>query len=642
MEPGQALANTPPFNQLDEKTIAELAKKLEYARYPKNTYVIKQNELPERVLYIVASGLLELVITNEKGERITVALRRPNELFGETGFLTRKEFPGSIFVVEDAELFLLHGEDFDELLNNQPEFAGFFSEMLADRMRRLYQEVIMEQSQDPLTSDSQPFRKRACDIMTNPVFTCHRDMCVDEVARIMLQNNISSIVVLGKEEKPMGIITEKSLVSNVVAQSRQASSLMAYQVMHPNPIMVAPDAFFYQVLLAMIKSKQKHILVVEKDRLIGILTPQNLIKSRSFGTLSMVSEIEAQSTIVGLNESRKFVDKVLKALVAEKAPPSEIFPVITEFDDRLMRKVIEISEKEMVAEGHGAPPAAYCFINMGSAGRKEQFLRTDQDNGIIYDDVPVEKQQAVAAYFQILADKIVEGLFQCGFQKCKGDVMATNPKWCQSFNSWRKLVKGWIVEPEAENVRMLTIFLDFRPCYGKYMLADLLKRYVIRTIQQTPIVLHHLAKDDLSSRVPLGIFRKFITEKSKEHKNEINLKTSACVHVVDCLRILSYRESILETATLERLKALTKKGIITKEDSEFIEFAYQSLMMFRIRENLRKLEQGLEPDNYINPYQLSKREQNVLKEAFLAVDQLQNSIGNDFMVESGFNFKLGM
>jgi CBS domain-containing protein len=642
MEPWQILANTPPFNQLDNKTIAELAKKLEYARYPKNSYVIKQNELPERVLYIVASGLLELVITNEKGERITVAFRRPNEIFGETGFLTGKEFPASIFVLEDAELFLLHGDDFDELLNAQPSFASFFSEMLAERMRRLYQEVIMEQSQDPLAIDSQPFRKRASDIMTNPVFTCQRDMAVDEVARVMLLNNISSIVVLGKEEKPVGIITEKSLVSNVVAQSRQASSLQAYQVMNASLTIVAPDAFFYQVLLAMIKSKQKHILVVEKERVIGMITPQNLIKSRSFGTLTLVSEIEVQNTIAGLNEARKVVDKVLKALVAEKAPPSEIFPVITEFDDRLTRKVIDISEKEMLAEGHGAPPADYCFINMGSAGRKEQFLRSDQDNGIIYDDVPAEKQEAVAAYFQILAGKIVEGLERCGFKKCKGDVMATNPKWCRSFNSWRKLVKGWIVEPEAENVRMLTIFLDFRPCYGKYMLADLLKRYVIRTIQQTPIVLHHLAKDDLSSRVPLGIFRKFITEKSKEHKNEINLKASACVHVVDCLRILAYKENVLETATLERLKILTKKEIISKEDSEFIEFAYQSLMMFRIRENLRKLEQGLEPDNYINPYLLSKREQNVLREAFLAVDRLQNFIGTAFMVDNGFNLKIGI
>lgn len=642
MDTAQIIAKTPPFDHLDSETLADLAEKVEVASYPKNSYVVKQDDKPERLLYIVVSGLLKLIMSSNKGDDITVALRRPYELFGETGFLTGKRFPGSILVMEDAELLIIRGEDFDQLLYKNPNFAGFFSEVLADRMRNLYKEVLLEQSIEPMSIDSKPFRKRAGDIMTTPVFTCDGDTPVDEVARRMLHNNISSIIVLAREEKPIGIITEKTLVSNIVAQSKHANSLRAKQVMNDDLTTVPPDAFFYQILLAMIKNKQKHILVVEDNKLLGILTPQNLIKSRSTGTLNIVSDIESQTSIAGLNESRKMVDQVLKALVAEKASPAEIFPVITEFNDRLTKKIIEFSEKEMIQEGYGVPPVDYCFINMGSAGRKEQFMRTDQDNGIIYEDVSEEKRGYTAKYFQMLAEKIVSGLEQCGFKRCKGDVMATNPKWCRSFSSWRKLIKNWIIEPQEENVRMLTIFLDFRSSYGKGSLADLLKRFVIRTVQQSPLILYHLAKDDLENRVPLGLFRQFVTEKSEEHKNMINLKSSACVHVVDCLRIFSLREGILETSTLERLKLLTKKEVISKDEAEFIEAAYQSLMMFRIRENIARVEQGLEPNNYINPYKLSKREQSVLKEAFLAVDRLQTFTGNTLAVESSFKFKLGV
>lgn len=208
--------------------------------------------------------------------------------------------------------------------------------------------------------------------------------------------------------------------------------------------------------------------------------------------------------------------------------------------------------------------------------------------------------------------------------------MASNPFWCRSFNGWRDVITHWIGQLDSENVRMMTIFLDFRHVYGKKSLCDLLKNFVIRSFQKSATVLLFLAKDDLNHRVPLNFFKQIITEKSKEHRNLVNLKSTACVHMVDCLRNFSLREGVLEINTFKRIEELSKRRVFSPDDTEFFATAYETLMMFRIRQSLLQLSRGEQPDNYINPNELSKRDKAALREAFLAVDRLQNLTGHAF------------
>ncbi|TLN05277.1 CBS domain-containing protein, partial [bacterium] len=389
----------------------------------------------------------------------------------------------------------------------------------------------------------------------SPVITCAAADTIDQVAEILTKNRITALVVVDSDQKPVGIITDSDLVSKVLTRKECANTtLTAADVMSPNPITLPPDAFFYQALLTMAKNKVKQLPIISDGQLLGIVTVRDLVQSRSTGALTIVDGIETSGNIDELVKASEQVDNVLKALVAEKASNQEICEVITEFYDRLTRKVIEISEQEMQRENYGPPPTPYCWITMGSGGRREQTLRTDQDNGIVYADVPIGRAKVAAAYFAALAAKIVEGLARCGFAKCKGNVMATNPQWCKSVREWEEMVTHWVLEPNGEMLLNFTIFLDFRAAYGQKSLAENLRRFVIKSIQDRPIVLHFLAKEDLARRVPLGIFKQFITNKSKEHRNEINLKRDACVHVVDCVRIFSIREGISETSTIGRLK----------------------------------------------------------------------------------------
>lgn len=634
MEYLQTLQQIAPFNLLDQEVLASLSPTLQYQEYPKDTYIFHQEEPSHNQLFLIIEGVAEIIVTNEVGKESVVGFRRKNDFFGETTVLSGKNYPASVKAVEHLKCLLVTKEIFEALLEKSTPFAGFFTRILADRMRELFQEVVLEQSYEAYGMESQPFRKRVVDIMSTPVITCSTKDTIDTVATIMAEKRISALVVLNEESYPVGLITETDLVTKVLTKTYSFMlPLTAGEVMNPDLVILPPEAFFYQALLAMVRHQNKHVAILDDGRLMGIVTVRDLVKSRSTGALTIVDSIETQTTIQGLNKANVEVDKVLTALVAEKAAVPEIFEVITEFHDRLTRKVIEICETEMVTQGYGLPPVSYCWLTMGSGGRKEQTLRTDQDNALVYEDVSPDHYPEIDEYFSILSGKIVEGLARCGFALCKGDVMASNPKWRGPLKDWLRKVDNWLTELEKDNIRMLTIFLDFRFIYGKKVLADTLREFIFKKFRESPIALHELVVDDVYYRIPLGFFKQFITEKSKEHRNEIDLKKSACVHVVDCIRVFTYRDRIIETSTLGRLKELTTSGVIPQDDAEFYQAAYESLMMFRIRENLRKASLGQEPDNYINPYNLSKRESMALKEAIQAVNRLQSFTGSVFRVE---------
>lgn len=634
MEKLKILEQIAPFDFLEKDILMEIRPRIKEKTFPKGSFVFKQGDSSLRTLFILTEGVVEIFIRNDKDVETVVGLRKPFEFFGETVILSEERYPASVRAVTDCNCLLLDKESLDYLIQHSSEFAGFFSRLLTDRLRNMFEEVIREQSYNAYGMDAQPFRKRVCDIMSSPVITCKDDDLVTTAARIITKNKISALVVTDRFRKPVGILTDSDLVARVLTKNDiSMTELLVKDVMTPNVNSLPPDAFFYQALLTMVKNQIKQLPITDGGTLLGIVTLRDLVQSRSTGALTIVDSIESEQTIQGLRKASQGIDNVLKALIAEKASSQEICEVMTEFYDRLTKKILEICEKQLAAEGFGTPPVNYCWITMGSSGRKEQITRSDQDNGLIYLDPGPARAKETADYFTKLAAKAVDGLYQCGFALCKGNVMATNSQWCKPYNEWLHMINYWVHEPHSEMLRNFTIFLDFRPVYGTKELAVKLKSAVIRQIQDNPIVLHFLARDDLAQSVPLGFFKKFITARSKEHKGEIDLKTNVLVHIVDCIRIFSIRDGITVTNTFERLKALIAKGIMTKDDAEFIEASYETLLTFRNRENLRKISQGLEPDNYINPNSLSKREQAVLRESFQAITRLQNFTGSYFRVE---------
>lgn len=628
------LMKTDPFEMLEPEVLEDVCDKVEIRKYKPDTYVFKQGDPSLDALFIIASGLLEITVTNERGAETVVGFRRVHDFFSETVVLSRQRYPASARVKEELVCCLVHREELESLIYKYPEFSGFFNALLAERMRSLYEEIVAEQSYEAYSSVESPlFRKRVSEVMSHPVITCRTTDKVTDASKIMADKDISAIVALDNEKKPRGILTEKNLVKYLIANQMYPIPLCKVErVMNSNLVQVEPEYFLGQALVAMIRSKNKHLIVMERGKLVGIITMVDLVRTRSTGNLLLTQDIESQTNLKGLSHISREIDNILNALIAEKAGVSEIFEVMSELHERLSRRIIQLSEERMKIEGWGSPPVEYCWINMGSAARYEQTLRTDQDNAIIYGDPEDGKLEEADNYFSKLAEFIVEGHSECGFEKCKGDVMATNPKWRRSISEWISAIREWTRSFDPEDTRILTILLDYRPIWGNMSLAEKFWAEIFKAFEESLTAQHMMTKDDLQYKLPISFLGTFVTEKSGDHKNEIDLKKSGAVHIVNGIRIFAIKNHISEPSTFGRLKQLAEKEAISAEDADFFSASFEALMMFRIRENMKKAKQGKKPDNYIDPYSLRKRERMILKDALSGVSHLQKLVDKEFSV----------
>lgn len=630
------LKSVEPFNFLDEDSFEDALNNLSIRNYPKDNYIFRQGEPCQGYLFIVLEGKVEIYVKGEKGEEFKQGERVPYNFFGETAFFTGGDYAGSTKCAEEATCIVIDEDTFENLSEQNPDFSQYFQKAIGERMKTLYQNFVIgeeESSTQGQLLDNRSLKTLISEQMISNVVVCKGNDKADNVARIMESHDVSSVVILDEENYPVGIVTEQDLTHKIVARNKLPDSVLVHEISSKPLITLTTEEYLYQALILMIKRKIKHLVITEKNgKLAGMLTVRDVVKSRRAGALYIAQSIDYAKKIEDLLIPRDEIDNLMAELVNERTSAELTCEIITEFYDRLTQRVIEISEQEMIEEGYGSPPVNYSFINMGSSGRREQFMRTDLDNGIIFEDPYKHEEEDVKNYFLTLGDKIVSGLLKCGFKECPGKVMANNPKWCRSFKSWRNVIKQWASNPGAENIRLLTIFLDFRHIYGKERYCNLLKNSVVRTFRESSVVLQFLAKDDLRRKPPIGFFKQIKANKDKQYGEWVNLKKSACVHIVDCLRVLSLREGIIETNTYERLERLQEKYVISRDDAEFIHASYEVLMMFRIKDSLNKIKQGNSPDNIIALNTLTKWEKTILRESLLAVERLQHLTGFAFRI----------
>jgi len=623
----QVLQSSVPFNALDPGLLADLAGQIEVKKYPRGAYVFRQGQKSLKSLFVVASGLGEVTITDSKGQETVVSHRRQYDFFGETALLTDNTYGGSLRAGEDLTCLLVPRDKIEQIIVGHPEFSSFFATLISERLRLLYQETVAQQSYEAYSTVESPLlHKRIDDLMTKSPVTCHLLASVDEVARLMAEYRISSVIVVNDQLQPVGLISEKDLVHKVLTRSAwQGEKITADLVMDEKLVRLKLGDFYSQALLAVVKHQVKHMVVMDGEKLAGIVTLRDLIKTRSTGSLWVTDKIESAKNLEELGRIGHEVDNFLNALVAERASVPELFEIITEMHDRLTCRVIEFCLQEMEDRGYGRPPADFCWVNMGSAGRREQTLRTDQDNGIIYADGVPESEK----YFLALGARVVEELVRAGFDWCKGGTMASNPLWCRPLSQWLEAAGAWATRAEPEDVRLLTILLDFRPVYGAKELARELRRHIFKVFDRPVKAGHYLTEEEVQVKIPLTILGGFITERSGPNKNELSLK-NMCRHITNCVRIFAVKYKVDECSTLGRLSGLAESGIMSGDDLEFIRNAFEILMMLRIRENLKKVRQDRPADSFINPHRLNPIEQSLLKNALSAITRLQRLTSSSF------------
>jgi CBS domain-containing protein len=336
--------------------------------------------------------------------------------------------------------------------------------------------------------------------------------------------------------------------------------------------------------------------------------------------LSLAREIETRDTIDGLVPAATKIDRVITILIKEGAKASNVTRIITEINDRLLKKVLEITEDRM-----GRPPVAYCWIAFGSEGRKEQTFKTDQDNAIIYEDLPNSGDEVVQ-YFSEFSLLMKDALARCGFPPCSADYMASNPAWRQPLSVWKKYFAEWIHSPTPESVLRSLIFFDFRPIHGDLLLAERLRAYLGHEIKDRALFLANMAGAVLKNRPPLDFFGNIRCARTGVQKGTFNIKINGLSPIIDAARLSALGLQVYHTSTIERLTEVKDRCGVLGSFSDELEQAFEFMMSLRLRHQYQQIQARVEPDNLVDPQGLGALDRTMLKESFKLINAAQEAI----------------
>jgi CBS domain-containing protein len=315
-------------------------------------------------------------------------------------------------------------------------------------------------------------------------------------------------------------------------------------------------------------------------------------------------------------------------MMAQGVAAEQLTQFISTFNDLLTARVIEL---EYATSGISASPLAerLCWMALGSEGRFEQTLNTDQDNALIF-SVP-ESMTAAQVREQLLpvAKRINDTLALCGFPLCRGKVMASNPQWCLSLEEWKSTFVNWITNSTQESLLHSSIFFDFRALHGETMLADELREWLLNFASGNGRFLHQMAEDAMSFRPPLGVVRDFVVGKEKK----LDLKLNGITPFVNVARIFSLAAGVPHTSTLQRLRDSSLKMKIPAAEIEAWIDAFLFIQVLRLRHHDEEKAKGLSDaalDNLIDPDQLNELDRRILKEAFRQARKLQARLALEY------------
>lgn len=615
------LKKIPPFQFLDDNNLQVVARNLSIEFYPKDTVILKQDGAPSEALRIIKKGGVKVFMVSENGGEVLIDYRSEGDTFGFLSLLGKDRVRANVMAVEDTLCYLLG----KEMLLNLVDSNLTFTEYLVQSHITKYIDRTYREMQDKCMfyggSDRLLFTTRIGDLGIKEVVSTQEDTTIREAARIMSENRISSIVIMDRNNLPAGMMTDRDLREKVVARGRDVREPVK-NIMSTSLIRVDARDFCFEAVLKMIKYNIHHILVIKDGTLKGVITNHDMMMLQGTSPLSLTKDIESQQTIEGLVPVSKKINGIVGLLLKEGAKASNITKVITEINDRLVRKVLEVAERK-----HGKPPVAYCWIGFGSEGRKEQAFKTDQDNAIIYADPATEAEaEAAKKYFSGFSEFVRDSLFQCGFPPCPAQYMASNPLWRQPLRTWKKYFSTWISTPTAEAVLNSVTFFDFRPLYGESALAESLRDYLVALLKDQKVFLGYIANLAIKNQPPIGFFKSFVVDKDGEHKDELNLKIKGLAPLVDILRLFALEKGIRETSTLERIETLRGMHSIVEEYADELEQAFEFITFLRIHHQFSQISSGAAPNNFINPNRLSNLEKRSIKEAFHLVTKIQDLI----------------
>lgn len=599
------LVKVPPFNHLSPNDHADLGKRIEHVHVEAGDVVFQEGAaLPG--LFIVENGTIEIYSAQDN----VVSHRGPGDIMGERGLLRDGHAMLTAKVSEPADLLLLPADQFFHLTENVPEIGAWFERATPS---------VPAKDESPYAAGLMAIQ--VADLMAKDLLTCAASASVRDVAEIMRDHKVSSVLVMD-DAALKGIVTVHDLVNKVLAEGLGGDKAVG-EVMTADPITIGPEEVGLDALLIMGERRISHLPVADgAGRLVGMIGRTDLFRQQSATASHMASELVSAETAGEMARVMQRLPDLLTHLTAAGTRSAAICRRITDLTDVITRRLLVLAETQL-----GPAPVPYVWAACGSQGRREQTGVSDQDNCLIIDDRMTQEHEA---YFKALADFVCDGLNETGFVYCPGEMMASNPRWRQPAKVWRKYFANWVAEPDEEAQMLASVMFDLRPIAGETALFNELQAKTLKMAKENSIFVRHMIGNSLKHTPPLSFFGGLSLIRSGEHKNRLDLKLAGVVPIVDLGRVYALKGGISALNTRERIKIAGEKGVLSPVGARDLLDAYDLIAETRLRHQSLQIQAGRAPDNFFDPTQGSELERNHLRDAFMVVKTMQSALGSLF------------
>lgn len=595
----QLLATLPPFDLLSRHTIENLASKMDIAYYREDSVLISPEKKANALRIIIKGGVEETL----EGELHNVYSY--GDSFGASPLMGNNKV--SIYKVsEDLICYELAKKDFLDLLENEEAFKTFYLQNFLER----HQHIKAHQAQSELTpflvaKVHEIFLHKAC------IVSCDTSI----YASLESMKAMDAHVIIVQDNDALGIVTDTDLRDKVllggIGVNEAVGSIASYGL-----ISIDNDDFLFNALLLMTQHSIKRLIVTDKGKVTGVLEQLDLLSFFANHSHLIAVQIDKAQNINDLIAPQNDLRSLVVSLHAKGVKTRYISKMVTTLNSKIYKKVFELSVPYALQD------KCALFV-MGSEGRQEQVLRSDQDNALVI------KEGEDVSRFSTLMQDFNDNLSILGFPQCSGNVMVTNKYWCRSVNSYKALIETWVSAMDESSLQSLSIFMDASFVAGEKLFLERIKNYLFEQFEGRSDVLTHVSKAVFLFDTPLSMFSAFTFKKEDEAR--INIKKGGIFALVHGVRTLALEYGVVVTNTIERIRVLKEKGLFDEAFQNRLIEAYDTLLTLRLKIMLAS--KNGEVNCSLDPDSLEKIERDLLKDSFKVVNEFKKFLRYHYHLE---------
>ena len=599
------ISNIHPFNNLNTFELDDLVEDLDIVYFKANSIVQAQDSNPE-FLYFVLKGLIQEINDDE-----VLSVYSKGEIFDSVS-LIKNHSKNSFVAIEESICYALKKERFMQILSSNQQLENYFFQSISDKLNN---NILNEKNKDMANI----MIAKVKDAKVHKAVVVDTNKTIFEAAKIIKQEKIPTLLLKDKAGE-MYIVTDSDFRQKVILNRMDYDDLVV-KIASKGLIYINEDDFLFNAQLQMAKHGLKRVVVKnDHDEIVGILDQISLSSFFATNTFAVSNQIINAETLEELKEASHSFIKIIKSLNAKGVKIEFISKLINQLNKKLLDKLYKIlAPKELIGKS--------CLVVMGSEGRAEQILRTDQDNALIISDDCSISEEKLREFTHLFTETLVD----FGFPRCEGNIMVSNSYWCRKQSDFKELIYEWVNSPSGDNFMNIAIFYDALCVSGDIEIIKELKNYLFKISSNSQSFYTNFARVINSFDVPLGFFDGFVfNSKDEKHKDEIDIKRGGIFIIVQGIRSLSIQNRVLNTNTIKRINSLKELKVLDDESAKELIMAFNILNSLKLKASLEKLDKKEKIDNFVNPNRLTIMEKDLLKESFKIVNKLKKRLENHF------------